>query len=172
MSWRRAFLALILIVCIGALFWAGPALPNSLLTLRLLVQLNRAADGKLKREGVQTLELSESQSGGERTLRGRLYLPRTTSGPGIVVLPGLTRQGYDHPRFIAVAHALAHTGFPILTPDIQALKELHLDQTGVDETIFWANWWLHHSPHRVRRLGILGMSVGGTLGLKAAAKVE
>ena len=170
MSWRRPFLVLILgTAWVGALLLAAPAFWDIFLTIRLLTNLNQAGDISTAK-GLRTVELAESRSGSEETLQGRLYLPDSIRGPGILFLPGLTRQGYDHPRFTAVARALARTGFPILTPDIRVLKELRLEESSLEETIFWLDWWLHRSPQKGRRVGLLGVSVGGTLGLKAAAK--
>ena len=170
--WGRRLLIVLLLATIGAagLWLAAAAFSDLLLTARLLVQLNQAAGDQSTPKGWRALELTEPRDGGEGALRGRLYLPAQIRGPAVLFVPGLTRQGYDHPRFIAVARALAGTGFPVLTPDIQALKELRLEESSLEETLFWLDWWRQRSPQPMKRVGLLGVSVGGTVGLKAAAE--
>jgi pimeloyl-ACP methyl ester carboxylesterase len=57
----------------------------------------------------------------------RRYRPRGAAGaPGIVLQHGLHPRGYDEPRLVAFARALAAQGFDVLTPDLAALREARL----------------------------------------------
>ena len=58
--------------------------------------------------------------------RGDLY----TSGPGpharLVLVPGLSPQGKDDPRLMALAHTLARVHFAVLVPDLVSVRALRV----------------------------------------------
>jgi pimeloyl-ACP methyl ester carboxylesterase len=98
---------------------------------------------------------------------GRFYLPVGISKPhGIVVLPGIHHLGIYDPRFVNFSHALAASGFAVLTPVLASLADYHVDAASLP-TIGASPAWLE------RRLGtgpvtVIALSFSGGLALLAA----
>ena len=98
---------------------------------------------------------------------GRLYLPSGVTKPrGIVVLPGIHHLGIYDPRFVNFSHALATSGFAVLTPVLASLADYHVDAASIP-TIGASPAWLE------RRLGtgpvtVIALSFSGGLALLAA----
>ncbi len=98
---------------------------------------------------------------------GRLYLPIGLASPhGIVVLPGIHHLGIYDPRFVNFSHALATSGFAVLTPVLASLADYHVDAASIP-TIGASPAWLE------RRLGtgpvtVIALSFSGGLALLAA----
>ena len=97
----------------------------------------------------------------------RLYIPLGISKPrGIVVLPGVHHLGIYDPRFVNFSHALAASGFAVLTPVLASLADYHVDAASIP-TIGSSPAWLE------RRLGtgpvtVIALSFSGGLALLAA----
>jgi pimeloyl-ACP methyl ester carboxylesterase len=100
-------------------------------------------------------------------VRGRLYMPRGIAHPpGMVLVHGIHHLGIDEPRLMNFARAGASNGFSVLTPEIAALVDYHVDGASVS-TIGESTVWLQ------QRLGtgpvtIVGVSFAGGLSLLAA----
>ena len=61
---------------------------------------------------------------GGRPRAGDLYLPGVPAEAGLVLVPGITREGKDDPRLIAFASTLARARFEVLVPDLPNLSAL------------------------------------------------
>ena len=105
---------------------------------------------------------------GNASVRARLYLPvGVAHPPGVVAVHGIHRLGVDEPRLVSCARAVAGAGFAVLTPEMSALADYHVDAASVT-TIGDSAIWLD------RRLGgrpvtMTGVSFAGGLALLAAA---
>jgi dienelactone hydrolase len=103
----------------------------------------------------------------EGPVRARLYVPRGVAHPpGMVLVHGIHRLGIDEPRLMNFARAAASNGFSVLTPEIAALADYHVDGASIG-TIGESSAWLQ------QRLGtgpvtIVGVSFAGGLSLLAA----
>jgi pimeloyl-ACP methyl ester carboxylesterase len=101
-------------------------------------------------------------------VRARLYWPKgVTHPPGMVVAHGIHHLGIDEPRLESFARALAGDGFAVLTPQIDALADYHVDAASI-ATIGEAPVWLQ------QHLGtgpvmLVGVSFAGGLSLLAAS---
>jgi pimeloyl-ACP methyl ester carboxylesterase len=101
------------------------------------------------------------------SVRARLYLPTGVAHPpGMVVLHGIHRLGIDEPRLMSFSRAAAGGGFAVLTPEIDALADYHVDAASIS-TIGESPAWLQ------QRLGtgpvtVIGVSFAGSLSLLAA----
>jgi pimeloyl-ACP methyl ester carboxylesterase len=101
------------------------------------------------------------------SVRARLYLPvGVAHPPGVVVVHGIHRLGVDEPRLVSFARAMAGAGFAVLTPEMSALADYHVDAASIT-TIGDSAIWLD------RRLGgrpvtVTGVSFAGGLSLLAA----
>jgi pimeloyl-ACP methyl ester carboxylesterase len=99
----------------------------------------------------------------------RRYRPlavATGALPGLVLQHGLHPRGFDEPRLVAFARALAAQGLDVLTPDLVDLREARLHR-GVARAIGDA------AAHHARALGtkdvtVIAISFAGGLALVAA----
>lgn len=134
----------------------------------LLQFLDPRADGFLVRlEGhdfdVQDVALNTAQG----PARARLYVPRGIAHPpGMVLVHGIHHLGIDEPRLMNFARAAASNGFSVLTPEIAALADYHVDAASIDtigESTAWLQQKLGTGP-----VTIVGVSFAGGLALLAA----
>jgi pimeloyl-ACP methyl ester carboxylesterase len=126
-----------------------------------------AADAivRLERHEVNAQDVVVQMAGG--AVRGRLYNPRGLARPpGMLLVHGIHHLGIDEPRLMNFARAAASSGFSVLTPEVAALADYHVDGASVD-TIGESTAWLE------QRLGtgpvtMVGVSFAGGLSLLAA----
>jgi len=122
---------------------------------------------RLERHSLDTQEVTLSTTHGP--VRARLYMPRGVAhAPGMVLLHGIHHLGIDEPRLMNFARAAASNGFSVLTPEIAALADYHVDAASIS-TIGESTAWLQE------RLGtgpvtIVGVSFAGGLSLLAACE--
>ncbi len=104
-------------------------------------------------------------------VRARLYSPRGVAHPpGMVLVHGIHHLGIDEPRLMNFARAAASNGFSVLTPEIAALADYHVDGASI-ATIGESTAWLQE------RLGtgpvtVVGVSFAGGLSLLAATDLR
>lgn len=140
--------------------------------LRSYVFLNQFLDPhasgflvRLEGHDLETQEVTLSTTDG--LVRARLYVPRGVAHPpGMVLVHGIHHLGIDEPRLMNFARAAASDGFSVLTPEIAALADYHVDGASIT-TIGESSVWLR------QRLGtgpvtIVGVSFAGGLSLLAA----
>jgi pimeloyl-ACP methyl ester carboxylesterase len=135
----------------------------------LLIQfLDPGASGllvRLERHAFDTQDVTLATTQGP--VRARLYAPRGIAHPpGMVLVHGIHHLGIDEPRLMNFARAAASGGFSVLTPEISALADYHVDRASIS-TIGESTAWLQE------RLGtgpvtIVGVSFAGGLSLLAA----
>jgi dienelactone hydrolase len=160
------WIALLLILLLAA------AIYSLRYELRSIVFLNQFLDPhasgllvRLEGHGLDTQEVTLSTT--ERLVRARLYVPRGVAHPpGMVLVHGIHHLGIDEPRLMNFARAAASNGFSVLTPEIAALADYHVDGESIS-TIGESSVWLQ------QRLGtgpvtIVGVSFAGGLSLLAA----
>jgi dienelactone hydrolase len=97
-----------------------------------------------------------------------LYLPVGVAHPhGMVAVHGIHHLGMYEPRLISFARAVAGSGLAVLTPQLDALADYHVDATSIasiGESAVWLDQRLGTGP-----VTITGISFGGGLTLLAAA---
>ncbi len=100
-------------------------------------------------------------------VRARLYTPRGVAHPeGMVLVHGIHHLGIDEPRLVNFARAAASDGFSVLTPEIVALADYHVDAQSIGtigESTEWLQQHLDSGP-----VTIVGVSFAGGLSLLAA----
>jgi pimeloyl-ACP methyl ester carboxylesterase len=120
---------------------------------------------RLETRGLDIQEVAVSTTQG--SVRARLYVPRGIAHPpGMVLVHGIHHLGIDEPRLMNFARAAANDGFTVLTPEISALADYHVDGASIG-TIGESTAWLQE------RLGtgpvtVVGVSFAGGLSLLAA----
>src|SRR5690242_17171535 len=99
--------------------------------------------------------------------RARLYVPREVQNPpAMVVVPGLHQLGMDEPRLVNFAKSLAQTGVEVLTPQVDAIADYHVEPQTIDLVGTSAQFLAHRAGEKI---GVLGLSFAGGLSLMAAA---
>jgi pimeloyl-ACP methyl ester carboxylesterase len=167
---RLQALALIAVPAIAFLLIIGPL---ALDHLRAASVLARFADpqatglvaGFERRPVEEALVAIPSGAG---PIRGRLYLPARPSGAGLVLVHGIHQLGIDEPRLVRFSRALAASGITVLTPELAALADYHVDQHSTAD--------IGSAAHALRErlsshapVGVVGLSFAGGLSLLAAA---
>jgi len=172
-------------------FASKRALSSCALALVAVLALSWDSGSRLVRAGQLLLALSSSPStvgasGSTPTLieedltivaegapiRARLYRrSERPRGRGLVISHGVHFKGIDEPRLIPFARELARTGLVVVTPELDDLIDYKITTRGKD-VISRTALWLSDRGDLVtdRRVGILGFSFAGGLGLVAASE--
>jgi dienelactone hydrolase len=166
MRFKFLWIALLLILLLAA------AIYSLRYELRSIVFQNQFLDPRasgllvrLEGHSLDTQEVTLSTTQGP--VRARLYVPQGVAHPpGMVLVHGIHHLGIDEPRLMNFARAAASNGFSVLTPEIAALADYHVDGASIS-TIGESSLWLQ------QRLGtgpvtIVGVSFAGGLSLLAA----
>lgn len=153
-----------------ALLFIRPA-RDIALTLRVLSNLGAAAREEIPTEGILRLDLREQH----RTQQRHAYLYRRqdiTPRTGLLFVPGLTKLGPEHPRFVAMARILAKLGYTVVSPDIPGFRRFKLEVAALEEMSFWYHYMKQAPSVHAEKVGIVGISVAGTLALMTAAQAD
>lgn len=104
---------------------------------------------------------------GAATVRARLYVPTGVEHPpAILLLHGIHHLGLEEPRLVRFANALAADGILVMTPQLDALADYHIDEQSIGT--------IGAAAHALRArsgapVGVMGLSFAGGLALLAAA---
>jgi pimeloyl-ACP methyl ester carboxylesterase len=130
--------------------------------------LNPQASGPLLRwetYRVATQEVTLPTENGQ--VRARLYWPDGVKHPpGMVVAHGMHHLGMDEPRLLSFSRALAGSGFAVLTPQLDALADYHVDAASIATLGESAAWLQQHLG--TGTVTLVGVSFAGGLSLLAA----
>lgn len=91
-----------------------------------------------------------------------------TRWPALVFVNGVTARGRHHPDVERLARALARVGFLVLVPDPPGLAQGEVTDRTVAATIAVVRAAADRPDARGGRVGLVGVSVGGSLALLAA----
>lgn len=101
-------------------------------------------------------------------VRARTYSPEgVTNAPGLVLVHGVHRLAIDEPRLVKFARSLASVGMVVLTPEVKEIADYRIDARSI-ETLGASAHALRETLHG-QRVGLMGMSFAGGLGLLAAS---
>jgi hypothetical protein len=100
-------------------------------------------------------------------LKARLYSPEgIPRPPGMVVVHGIHHLGMEEPRLVAFSRAVAQSGFAVLTPQLDALADYHVEASSISfigESAKWLEQQLGGGP-----VTVTGVSFAGGISLLAA----
>jgi pimeloyl-ACP methyl ester carboxylesterase len=130
--------------------------------------LDPQAGGPLLRYETYPVSIEEENiPTGGGLVRGRLYRPvGIAHPPGLLVIHGIHHQGIDEPRVTNFSRAAAESGFAVLTPQLSALADYHVDDASIatiGESAAWFDQRLGGG-----RVTVIGVSFAGGLSLLAA----
>ncbi len=160
------------VLLLAGLAALGPA-GDFALTLRLLRGLYALARGHAA-QGPPVVETRIRRTMAGREVEAVLYRPAgSPAGRAVVLVPGVSELGCNHPRLAALARILAGNGFLVVTPDIPSLREFRIEPEAVEAISFWhVQMRSLEGGSRVGSSGLAGISFSGTLALIAAAQAE
>ena len=102
----------------------------------------RATGPLLRLETYEVVTEDVSIPAATGAISARLYLPVGVAHPsGMVVVHGMHHLGMDEPRLVNFSRAVAGSGFAVLTPELAALADYHVDSESI-ATIGESTEWL------------------------------
>jgi pimeloyl-ACP methyl ester carboxylesterase len=163
---RAALLALLLAVGISGIVWRS-WIEAQARTISVL-----ALTGRVPVLAWATREVTSAPHVSDEFVAGvptTIYRPGGGSRwPTLVFLNGVTARGRHHPDVERLAHALARIGVLVLVPDPPGLAEGEVTQRTLRATIAVVDAAADRPDASDGRVGLLGVSVGASLGLLAA----
>jgi len=106
-------------------------------------------------------------------LPGDLWLPASASAVspvgGLVFVSGVNDQGRAHPALQRIAGAMARTGAAVYVPELPVFFDTKVDGSEVGRIAAAFEAFSRRPEVDPERVGIMGVSVGGSLSLIAAA---
>lgn len=164
MSRRYALLA---ILALGLGAFVGFVVEPHRAALHVLLRMEGAGGGLAEAAswGRPRVEVSEGELAGAKS---RVYRPNARPKSVILLLHGMHRLGYEEPRLIELATALAEAGHAVHTPELERLASYRLEVAEAErigEMIRAAA-----SEEGAPRVGVFGVSFAGGLALVAASE--
>ncbi len=107
-----------------------------------------------------------------RDIPTRLFIPASGYHRVVLVAHGVHWKGFDEPRLLHFARALATMGYAVAAPDLKDLKNYQLEPEAVDEIEASALWLLNDSGLELGdgKIGVMGISFAGGLSVSAASR--
>lgn len=157
--------ALLLIVVVAAYFPVSAHLRAA----SVLTRLAGESKGFLAHYGVNEVSVRETTFVASGTmLPARIYEPvGVANPPALVIIPGVHHLGIEEPRLKNFANAMAGHGLVVLTPSVPDIANYHVTKESID--VVGAAIEKLHSETGAPKVGVLGLSFAGSLGLLAAA---
>jgi dienelactone hydrolase len=136
--------------------------------LSALSSAQAAGPGAPSEDPLVEEELTVPGAGG--SFRARIFRLRGQTGRGLIVAHGIHHEGMNERRMVPFARHLARAGLVVMTPEMTDLADYRITHQGVS-VIRDAATYLASRRDVVNedRVGILGFSFAGGLGLVAAA---
>jgi dienelactone hydrolase len=159
---------MLVLVTLAFLAWSPVAAHLRALSVLLRIESSQA-HGFFANRGIHPIRVEDAAFGsGSRQLPTRLYIPKDIKhAPALVIVHGVHHLGYNEPRMVRFAKAMAAAGLVIATPQIAELADYEIKPSSVDEIAAAANDLAQriHAPC----VGVLGLSFAGGLALQAAS---
>jgi dienelactone hydrolase len=118
-------------------------------------------------------ELVDYRAPDGEVLPADLWLPATASPDApvgaVIFVSGVNSQGRSHPALARIATAMARTGAGVLVPELPVFFDVRVDGTEVGRIVAAFEALADRPEIDPDRIGIMGVSVGGSLSLMAAA---
>ena len=167
---KRRLLAWTLLIIALVVILLYPTARDYLDAVSLLSRLSDPnAKGLITNYGVHAVETQDDsfEVNGQR-VPSRVYRPiGIGSAPGIVVVHGMHELGLNEPRLVALARALAASGFFVMTPQLQGIADYKVEPESIDVIGTAAQTFAQQLA--VPKVGVVAISFSGGLALLAAA---
>ena len=156
----RRYVALRLVIILLGIVWNF--LRYDLRSYALLLHLadSQASRPLLRWESYHLTSEDISIPTAKGPLPARLYLAVGVAHPrGMVAVHGIHHLGMDEPRLVSFARAAAGSGLAVLTPQIDALADYHVDGASISsigDSAVWLDQRLGRGPGSVTGIGFAG----------------
>ncbi len=162
-----------MVLCTVVLALCYAPVRRSVTVIRLLAVVRRVAAGDSSpRARIQVDRVLRRFGDLERD--AVVYRPSDSlAASAVILVPGVSELGCDHPRLVALSRSLAAIGVLVLTPDIKMLRDFRIYPPPLEDLSFW----LHEvrqvrGGQGLRRVGLAGISFSATLAFIAAAQPQ
>jgi dienelactone hydrolase len=146
--------------------WLDPYLDAGSVLLRVADPKDEGALARHETNPVETYLTTFSTP--VRPVHARFYIPVGVDNPtAMVVLHGVHHLGIEEPRLMNFSRALASHGVLVMTPEMTALADYHLEPDSVDVIGLSAQELKRRTG--ADQVSVLGLSFAGGLALVAAA---
>jgi pimeloyl-ACP methyl ester carboxylesterase len=135
------------------------AFPAFFTATRILLRLLRSSDGKSNCE-VQD-DVYPGRDG--QPTPYRKFIPRRSNGEWLILFPGASPYGEQHPAMNQLSLAVAGAGFTVIIPRIPPLMALEIDPNIMDWMQHAYQWLMEQRDEKVSAVRIVGTSFGGPL---------
>lgn len=97
----------------------------------------------------------------------RIFHPKHPNGSILILFPGATIKGENHPKMITLARSLAVNGVRVFLPRIPPLIDLKLSEDILLWTVHFYKWVFNNFCEDNNQINLAGVSFGGVIVLKA-----
>ena len=164
----QSIIVVLVVVSILALLW-NPLYAHLRAVSVLLRIESPKARGFFANRGIHPLKVQDADFElGTRKFATRIYLPKDLDyAPAIVIVHGVHHLGYNEPRLVRFAKAMAGAGLIVSTPDLPEIAGYEIKAVSIEEIAAAAD----DLALRLRTpcVGVLGLSFSGGLALQAAS---
>ena len=164
----RWLVTLVLLLTLAALAW-NPVHAHLQAAAVLLRIESSQAHGFFADRGIHPIKTEETTfASGTRQLPTRLYRPTDMQhAPAMVIVHGVHHLGYNEPRMVRFAKAVAGAGIVVATPQLPEIAGYEITPVSIDEIAAAAD----DLAQRMNTpcVGVLGLSFAGGLALEAAS---
>ena len=168
--WWKALVAIMVGVLCVFLFFSGNSLRDYMQAAAIFFELNGNRVPLLLAPVAHhpaTVSNVEIPVPGHATLRGAIYTSTDNPHPrAIVLLHGVHHLGYDEPRLVNFASALARCGFQVLTPNLPELAGYNISPASLTDIRTSIHFFAQRTGGPVT---VIGLSFAGGLAILAAA---
>lgn len=167
----RWLLAALLLATVGLAAWAAARYGRSAAFVVRAADLGGLPRALADRAAGRVAEVDVSVPCRHRALRGRSYRPEGGAQRAMLLVPGVHAQSIDEPRFVALARQLAGARMNVLAVEALDLPEYRITTRatdGIEDAAAWLSRQADLAPDG--RVGVMGISFAGGLGLVAAGR--
>jgi dienelactone hydrolase len=169
--WPWVVGGLIAVLLIGAVAW--PPARVTFQTLALVPSLIELGPQPLALAPAPTHEVVSYTAPDGEELPADLWLPASASADtpvgAVLFISGINDQGRAHPALTRIAAAMARTGAAVYIPELPVFFDTRVDSSEVGRIVAAFEALADEPAVDPDRVGIMGVSVGGSLSLIAAA---
>ena len=159
------------VLLIGSIAW--PPARVTFQTLALIPSVVELGPQPLALAPVPTHAVASYTAPDGQELPGDLWLPASASADSpvgaVLFISGVNKQGRAHPAIQRVSEAMARTGAAVYVPELPGFFDNRVDASEVGRIVAAYQALAAEPAVDPERVGIMGVSVGGSLSLMAAA---
>ena len=97
----------------------------------------------------------------------KIFQPNNPNGSILILYPGASAKGENHPKLVTLARSLAVNGVKVFLPRIPHLIDLRLSEDILKWTVHFYKWVFNNFGIENNQINLGGISFGGVIVLKS-----